>query len=159
MARKQSGHQKVSRSKVASDARRNTKTQSKTIVPSYRPSHKKAYNPARVTPPVSKHIKLPSGQTVFRPDLRGSSAERSLGALRYMRQSGLSFSEAAKVWHLDRRTFRKHAKSGLRNLKTGRIGALAGDRIHYTFQKPTTKAGIYQPVVTRSLKERQLLAK
>ena len=108
--------------------------------------------------PTPKHIKLPSGQVVFTPDLRGSTAERSLGALRYMRQFNLSFSEAAKLWHLRRDTFRKYAKSGLRTLKNGRVKGLANDRIRYTFQKPTTQAGIYTPIKTRSFEERQLFA-
>jgi hypothetical protein len=107
----------------------------------------------------SPYIKLPDGQQAFVPDLRGSSAERSLGALRYMRQfSSLTFSEAAKIWHLKPNTFHKYARSGLRTLKSGRVKALAQDRIHYTFQKPTTRAGVYQSIVTRSLKERQIYA-
>src|SRR6266581_2475224 len=73
----------------------------------------------------SPYIKLPDGQQAFPPDLRGSSAERSLGALRYMRKySSLTFSDAAKLWHLHPTTFHKHARSGLRTLASGRVRAM-----------------------------------
>jgi hypothetical protein len=155
MPRKHSGRQKGTLGKVASNAR---KYRTETIVP----QSSRRGKSVRVTPPVdSKHIKLPSGQTVFRPDLRGSSAERSLGALRYMRQHDLSFSQSAKVWRLDPRTFRKYAKSGLRSLKDGHIKALAKDRIRYVFDKPgaVKKSGRYilefKLIETRSLDERR----
>jgi hypothetical protein len=73
-----------------------------------------------------------------------------------MRYYGLSFTGAAKRWHLDARTFRQHARSGLRTLQSGRVKALNHDRIRYGFEKPTTKPGQYHPVETRSLAERQL---
>jgi hypothetical protein len=72
------------------------------------------------------------------------------------RDPDLSFSEAARKWHLNRRTFRAHAKSGLRTTKSGRVKSTPNDRIRYTFYKPTTKPGEYDPVTTKSRDERRV---
>jgi hypothetical protein len=75
-----------------------------------------------------------------------------------MRNNGLSFSKAARKWNIHRDTFRSHAKTGLRQLKSGRIVATEKDRIKNTFSKPTTRPGEYHDIVTRNREERQLYA-
>ncbi len=107
-------------------------------------------------PDLSRIPLTPSNLSKFKPDLRRDVAGRALGALSDMRDKGISFTEAASRWHLNRRTFRKYARSGLHTLpSTGRVRSKKTDRVHYLFFKPTTKPGKYDPVETKSLKERQ----
>jgi hypothetical protein len=171
MARKQRGHQKVSRLKVASDARRKKSRSSKSVRDTstrvnvkQRNDHSSSHytdftsGGGRVTPQdVNPRFQAPLGPIDPAKLYRGTR-DRVIGALGELRSNPkLSFSKVASRWHIDTRTLHRHAKSALRTDNSGRIHARPNDRIQVVMQIPTTKPGEYRAIVTRSSKERKLL--
>ena len=68
-----------------------------------------------------------------------------------------SFSKLAKRWHLDPRSFYRHAKQAIHTDAFGRVRVRPNDRLRVVQQIPTTQPGEYRTIVTRSYKERQIL--
>jgi len=88
--------------------------------------------------------------------LSRGTRDRVIGALGELRLNPkLSFSEAAKRWHVTTRTLHRHAESALRTDNSGRVHARPNDRVQVVMQIPTTRPGEYQTLVTRSSKERR----
>jgi hypothetical protein len=116
-----------------------------------RPAHK----PAR-SPDLSR-FRSPLGP-VDPYKLARDTRTRVVNALGEWRDNPkLSFSEVAKRWHLDTRSFHKYGKQALRTTQTGRVKPLPNDPIRETLYIPSTKPGEYQDIVTRSRQERQIL--
>src|ERR1700736_4713050 len=156
MARKDTGQ--VPRSK--GPGQRNNKTRStKVSIPPYRPSRKKAYNPARITPRsvIPGRFRSPLGP-VDPFKLSRDTRTRVINALGEWRENpNFTFSQIARRWHLDTRSFYRHAKHALRIDGSGRVHAWSNDRIQLAQQIPTTEPGEYRIIITRSYKERKLL--
>jgi hypothetical protein len=147
MARKRRERQKVTRRKAASDAR-----------PKSRIGVSSVHRTSTTINVLDAHQARLASPQQHPPDLGRDVHGRTLGALADMRNNGLSFSKAARKWNIHRDTFRSHAKSGLRQLKSGRIVATDKDRIRNAFSKPTTQPGEYHEIVTRNREERRLYA-
>lgn len=111
--------------------------------------------PAR-TPDLSR-FRSPLGP-IDPAKLSRDTRSRVINALNEGREHpNFSFSKLAKRWHLDPRSFYRHAKQAIRTDASGYVRVRPNDRLRVVLQIPTTKPGEYQTIVTRSSKERQQL--
>jgi hypothetical protein len=110
----------------------------------------------RTTPDLSR-FRSPLGP-IDPAKLSRDTRSRVINALNEGREHpNFPFSTLAKRWHLDPRSFYRHAKQAIRTDASGHVRVRPSDHLRLVLQIPTTKPGEYQTIVTRSSKERQQL--
>src|SRR6266480_1708595 len=135
--------QKVTPGKVSSDARRKTKSD-KVSIPPYRPSRKKAYNPARVTPSPSRAKLIQVAGDMRRAAERGEK---------------LTFCRAARERGVDPRSRHVQVTALFYKDSAGRIHARKSDRYAQKFSVPTTRPDVFDTIMARGNVERSLVGR
>src|SRR5947208_15556542 len=135
--------QKVTPGKVSSDARRKTKSDQVSIPP-YRPSRKKAYNPARRNPSPSRAKLIQVAGDMRRAEARGEK---------------LTFSRAARERGVDPRSRHVYVTRLFYKDSSGRIHARKTDNYAQKFSLPTTRPDVFDSVTARGSAERSLVGR
>src|SRR2546427_1096221 len=144
-SRKRRKRQKVTRHKVASDARRNNKTRTaKVSISSYGPSRKKAYNPARHNPSPSRAKLLQVAGDIKRAEARGEK---------------LTFTQACENRNVAPRSRHNHVTKLFYKDSSGRIHARKSDRYTQRFSVPTTRPDVFDSITARGNDERSLVGR
>src|SRR5437660_6178639 len=140
MARKDTGQ---GRPRNGSPGQRKNKTRSKVSIRPYRPSRKKAYNPAR-NPSPSRSNLLHVASDMRRAEARGEK---------------LTFSRAARERGVDPRSRHSHVTALFYKDSSGRIHARKSDNYAQKFSLPTTRPDVFDSITARGSAERSLVGR